>query len=209
MLLTWRKDARRFRYTDRLLERRYPGVPLLLDAFAMVDCGLEQALRADMRVPVCRAGCSPCCTQPIPVTPLEILTLYAYVRHSLSPKTRDALMLRLSAHHGGQTELGRQCPFLLAGNCGVYPVRPIACRQFIVFEKTCRPGEDVSRTRPRDVLIPQYAFMHAALLHTLPWYKERHTVPGDMSPQSVLTFFRSVTTVLQAVPWEDYAASEK
>lgn len=205
MLLTRRKDAQRFRYANRLLECSYPGISLLLDAYAVVDRGMDQVLRADARTPVCRAGCSTCCTQPIPVTPLEILALRVYARHSLSQESRDALAVRLRGHHGGHAEIGRQCPFLLAGNCGVYPVRPIACRQFIVFRESCRPGEDVSRTRPQDLLIPRYAFMRAALLHTLPWYKKRQSIPGDMSPQAVQAFFRSITTILQAVPWNKYA----
>jgi Fe-S-cluster containining protein len=46
-----------------------------------------------------------------------------------------------------------ECPFLLDGKCSVYPLRPLACRIFYVFQIPCGIGEDPIISRPIDVYI--------------------------------------------------------
>ncbi len=196
----------RGRYTDRTLERAFPDSRLMLDAFAVVEYGLGQAISRRGEVPACSAGCDHCCCQPIPATPLELLVLEAYVRHVLSPEQRRSRQSAFAPFLGERESLKHPCPFLHEGRCLVYPVRPIACRQFIAFGRACLPGEDPTVSRPHDMLIPEYAFMHAALERTLPWYRERYGLPAHMSQEKVQAFFRRVTTVVQAAPWGHWFA---
>jgi len=65
---------------------------------------------------------------------------------------------------------GEGCPFLIDSVCSIYPVRPLACRQFNVFGKPCTDGEDPYYTRPEDVLKPREPYLGRALYETTPFY---------------------------------------
>ncbi len=195
----------RYRHTDRQLERLYPGLPLLLDAYALVDMGVNEALLADGRQAVCRAGCAQCCAQPIPVSPLEVLGLHWQVRHRVKAEMRHWLGRRLASCRGGREDVLMPCPFLWNGACQVYALRPIACRQYMVFSHPCAPGEDAVRDRPQDVLEPRHDRMMEALALTLPWYAGREPLPPPRgAKKEVRQFFNSITTVIQAIPWENF-----
>lgn len=204
MAASQEKDAQRFRYNNRRFERM-PGMSLLLDAYALVDCGVAESIALQKEPPACGPGCCYCCIQPIPATPLEILALRLFAELELPPSRRDALKAAFALFHRERTTLGGACPFLLEGCCGAYPVRPIACRRYVVFGQPCKAGEDATQTRPADVLHPRQDVMQAALRLTLPWYRERYTLPEHITAEEAQAFFRGVTTVLQAVPWASYA----
>ena len=198
------KDAQRFRYNNRRFERM-PGMSLLLDAYALVDCDVAESIALQKEPPACGPGCCQCCIQPIPATPLEILALRLFAELELLPSRRNALKTAFALFHGARTTLGGACPFLLERSCGAYPVRPIACRRYVVFGQPCKAGEDATQTRPVDVLHPRQDAMQAALRLTLPWYRERYSLPEHITAEETQAFFRGVTTVLQAVPWANYA----
>ena len=204
MNISWNGEMARLRYANRRLERACPDSACMLDAFAVVEYGLRQSLAQRGESPACGVGCDHCCRQPIPATPLELFVLEAFARHVLSPEQRRAQQAAFAAFHGGREALAAPCPFLSAGRCVVYPVRPIACRQFVAFGRACLPGEDPTTTRSQDMLRPQYDFMHAALRRTLPWYRERCSLPERMTAAEAQAFFRRVTTLVQAVPWGDW-----
>ena len=193
-----RQAAARFRYANRKLERMHPGMDLLLDAFALVDCGIAEDL-AHRGMPACGPGCYACCMQPIPATPLEILGLRLFLESQAPQNVQAAARAAVAAPHEKKAALQQPCPFLHAGNCAAYPVRPIACRRFVVFGAPCRQGEDPCKTRPKDVLRPDAAVMRAALRLTLPWYRPRYALPEHMSAQDEQAFFFSITTVLQVL----------
>ena len=169
------------RWTNRRLERVDPGFGLLLDALAMVDVAVAQALGG--RLPVCHKGCGSCCSQPIPVAPLELALLALYARQQRLPAAPAT---------------GTTCPLLGDdGSCLAYAVRPVACRQFVVFGVPCREGEDVVATRPAQVLRPNYRAMNAALAHTLPWYARWPEFPVQGDTAAGLAFVREHTVILQ------------
>jgi Fe-S-cluster containining protein len=205
MPLAWPAEARAFRYTDPSLERRHPDLGLLFDAYAVVDLGVKVAIGRDGRVPVCHAGCGHCCAQPIPVTPLEVLALHCYARRRLPQDSLAGLVQRMSGYEGQKRDIASPCPFLHDGACLVYPVRPVACRQYMVFGTPCAQGEDASRSRPQDVLAPSYDHMLAALMRTLPWYAGHEPAPPEHpTEESVRAFFQSITSVVQAVAWNRF-----
>ena len=202
-------DSRTHRYHNRRFERALPGMGLLLDAFAVVDCGVAQAIAHRGQTPACGPDCYQCCIQPIPSTPLEILGLRIFMQQELAPEiqpeVRQGLIAGFATFRGDGHAWGAACPFLHEGRCAVYPVRPMACRRFIVYAAPCAKSEDPTTTRPQQVLQPGQDFLQAALRHTLPWYSQRYPLPAKPTAAQVQAFFRSVTTILQAVPWAQYA----
>ena len=92
-----------------------------------------------------------------------------------------------------------------------YVVRPLACRRYLVLGRACASGEDAASSRPADLLPPDPDLLAAALLRTLPWYARRPgcPLPPRLSdPAAARRFFRSVTTVIQILPWEKELAQE-
>ena len=78
----------------------------------------------------------------------------------------DALKKQLSAFKNSPP-----CPFLLNGACAIHPLRPMACRQFNVFNKQCEEGEDPFYTRREDVMDPVKKHVDQAFYVMLPYYK--------------------------------------
>ena len=126
-------------------EARLPWLVGLLDAYAALDAGIGRAIAASNRRPACRTGCFACCRQPIPASTLEILGLRWFALEGLKPAARRSLARSLG-------QIGTDCPFLGSGVCAVYPLRPMACREFVMLGGACRPGEQPERTRPGDLL---------------------------------------------------------
>ncbi|MDE5880007.1 MAG: YkgJ family cysteine cluster protein [Desulfovibrio sp.] len=195
------------------MERALPGAALMLEACALVDASVEQAVAAAReagRALACGPGCDVCCRQPIPVTPLEFLVMRAQLRFRVAPAERELLEARLRAQLAEEPEpLRRPCPFLLTGGCSVYAVRPLACRRYLVLDRPCAPGEVCTQSRPGDMLIPARGALHAALALTFPWYASHWqglglTRPPDASPEShaAQAWLRSVTVPVQRLAWE-------
>lgn len=166
-------DSFRCRFPDD--EARNPWLPMLLDAYEVIDRGIFLALQREKRKtgrrPVCKAGCGGCCAThaDIPIYPLEMVGIYWYVLEKMDPELRTALMPKLQ-DRSAPTSGPCPCPFLSDSRCTVYPVRPIACRQFMVFHRPCGEGEDPFHTRRADVLTPLEDFADRAYSIMLPFY---------------------------------------
>jgi len=187
----------RFRVDMPGAERRHPWLSYLFDCYALVDASVAEALEEAAREggqPGCAKGCGNCCHQVIPVTPLEAAGLRWYVQEEMTEKTRAALMQRPEKIGPGG---GRRCRFLLGGSCAVYPVRPVACRRYLVLGETCAPGEDPTVTRPEQVLKPSREKMNAAYAATLPYY----TALGEQTPlpEEAFAFMTARTVALEAL----------
>jgi Fe-S-cluster containining protein len=166
-------DSFRVRFPED--EGRQQWLPMLLDAYEVIDRGIFLALQREKRKsgrrPVCKAGCGGCCGThtDIPIYPLEMVAIYWYALEKMDPVLRTALMAKLDGRSTPTS--GRcPCPFLSDNRCTVYPVRPVACRQFIVFNRPCGNGEDPFHTRRGDVLTPLEDFADRAFYIMLPFY---------------------------------------
>lgn len=179
-------------------EARLPWLARLLDALGIVDAGVEASLAAAQnagRLVACGPGCGHCCRrQLIPVTSLEIAGLSWYCLHQLKDEARRRVKRALVK----KTQAG--CRFLLDGRCAVYPLRPIACRRFIVFDIPCGPDEDVWSTRQRDVLIPLPEHKPAADRLMLPYYGI--TDASALEAALDRDYLRSVSQLLFACTWK-------
>jgi Fe-S-cluster containining protein len=152
-------------------EIRLPWLSLLLDAYAVVDKGITIAVSREKRKlrkrPACSEGCDTCCryNTDIPTYPLELAGLTWYAMEKILEPDRSSLREQLLVQGKNLP-----CPFRISSTCAVYPVRPIACRQFIVFGKPCSAGEDPYYTRRGDVLTPIQDFTDQAVFIMLPFY---------------------------------------
>ena len=84
----------------------------------------------------CRAGCDHCCYQIVGVTPPEALAIFDHLSQTASDSELEEISARIAearARTRGLTSAERfspehPCPFLRAGRCSIYEVRPLACR---------------------------------------------------------------------------------
>lgn len=148
-------------------EARQSWLPLLLSAYALVDAGVEEAIareQAQGRRLACHKGCAACCRShtTIPVYPLELIGITWYAVEKLTGPVRERLKRQLRDHKAGAQQDG-PCPLLVDDACSVHPLRPMACRQFNVFDRVCAEGEDAYYTRRTDVLTPIRGYVDAAL----------------------------------------------
>ena len=183
-----------YRFHAPQQERRHPWLSLLLDAYALIDASVADAVTKAQEPLACKAGCMECCIQPIPLLPLEVLGLVCFLRE-MDKGQAARHVLALPPENSA-------CPFLCSGNCLVYPLRPITCRRFLVCGIPCAPGEDPVATRPHHMLHPDKKMLAAALAVTAPYYKEQGLLHKERpSPQE----FLRLTVTAQTVPWATYA----
>jgi len=161
-------------------EARHDWLPMLLDAYAIVDTGVEVAIKeheAEHGVKLaCFEGCDACCrTQTdVPIYPLELVGIYWYASEKITGAKRKGLKERLMFH-----TKSRPCPFLDSGTCSIRRVRPVSCRQFNVFVKPCEPGEDPYFSRREEVLTPIREFAVRAFRGMLPFYKAKEDTDAE------------------------------
>ncbi len=145
-------------------EKRQPWLPLLLEIQHLTNLGVAAAIKADGRKLACGRGCASCCSShgDIPVYPLEMMGIAWYASEILAGDLRERVRVQLQQHR----DLGA-CPFLVDAACAIHPLRPMACRQFNVFNTVCAVGEDAFHTRPSDVLKPDAKSKNEALREML------------------------------------------
>lgn len=109
------------------------------DAAAEIHAGFDTALRRAPREAVaCRKGCAHCCISYVAATAPELFL----IARSLKGPRRATVAARVAeadaATHGRSVAERfaepRLCPLLEDGSCGVYPVRPSACRSLASFD---------------------------------------------------------------------------
>jgi len=151
-------------------EAAQPWLKALLDAYRTIDQGVHEAVRREERQGrrlACGRGCAACCRshKDIPIYPLELMGLYWYCIEQLSGARGARVRDQLANAEGLDA-----CPFLVDEACSVHPLRPMACRQFNVFDRVCAEGEDAYHSRRRDVMTPIRRFSDAAFDQLLPFY---------------------------------------
>lgn len=185
-------------------ESKFQWLPMLLEAYAIVNKGVSVAIReTEKRHKVklaCKKGCGTCCTthKDIPVYPLELVGIYWFAVEKIMPPLRGILKKQLLNHNKGDS-----CPFLIDGSCSIYPLRPIACRQFNVFSKPCDDGEDPYYTRRDDVLTPIQSYTDRAFYVMLPFYG----VTDEAAKWRIIKgkLLNTQVKVLQSLDWKELA----
>lgn len=184
-------------------EASHPWLPILLDAYHIIDKGIAKAIEiqgSDVKKPACSKGCSNCCEvlKSIPVYPLELVGISWYATEKLSGQLREVLKKQLRGYKDES-----RCPFLVDKMCVVYNLRPISCRQFIVFGRSCDKGEDPYYTRKNDVLIPMKEYLDDAIYIMLPFYGV--TDESDRREIIKSSAINKFVSVIQSCKWESLA----
>lgn len=178
-------------------EKRLPWLPLLLDAFAIIDTGVAIAIRdagkKQRKKIACSRGCDVCCRQKdIPVYPHELVGIYWFASEKLEPSIRDVVKKQLAEHAPGSP-----CPFLIEHACAIHPLRPVSCRQFNVFTAPCAPGEDPYYSRREDVLVPLSDYTDRSFANLRALYR----LKGEQDSARVVRLIRSQISNLQEYDW--------
>jgi Fe-S-cluster containining protein len=120
-------------------------------------------------LPVCQSGCSYCCKSAVFASTPEILRIADYVKETRTPEELVALRARAedTAQRIAAFDIEARaaaripCPLLddATGRCGVYEVRPVACRAYHSGSvEACKKGFDAGEASP---MLP----MNPALFH--------------------------------------------
>ena len=95
----------------------------------------------------CRSGCTYCCMVPVAASAPEVLAIATFVRERFEEDRHATLNRRVEANISAtegmdmsqRDRVRLDCPFLEAGQCSVYEVRPIACRGYSSYSvKDCK-----------------------------------------------------------------------
>ncbi len=134
-------------------------LPIIRNLEGAIGARVAQEAEGEGSPISCGPGCGACCRQLVPVSLFEAEALTNWIR-SLPPEQQSALQARfhqaLSALRnagvvdkmlsddwvaGGEpvTQLaidyfhaGVPCPFLENESCGIHPIRPLSCREYLV-----------------------------------------------------------------------------
>jgi hypothetical protein len=179
----------------------YPWLPTLLKAHALVDravkLSLDREYAATGRRPACTKGCDDCCRHVIPVSAPEIGGALWHLAERGSPRLREKVRQHFAAPRANA------CPFLVDAACAVYPLRFMACRQFVIFNAPCPGNADVSLTRGGDLLTPDFPLKMQAFAQLATLYG---VAPGAALEANFLReFIMAVSAPIQA--W-DFAKSD-
>ncbi|HXX54204.1 MAG TPA: YkgJ family cysteine cluster protein [Thermodesulfovibrionales bacterium] len=190
------RDTRRAHFLE---ESKFPWLSMLLDAYAIIDEGVAKAVQESEKnnaLLACKKGCDNCCRThtDIPLYPLEMVGVYWYCTEKMATLLRELLRTQLKLHRAGDP-----CPFLIHGSCSIHTIRPVACRQFNVFNKPCGVGEDPYFTRRDDVLIPIREYTERAFSTMLPYYGTANK--GDRQ-KAIAHIIHTQAVNLQSFDWK-------
>ena len=152
-------------------ERKYDWLTTLLNAYYQNDTGTYNEkikFRKKKKTKIaCYKGCYNCCLNPVvPITEIELMGISWYVSEIIDDSTvRDNLKAQMQNYKDNLS-----CPFLVNKECSIYPLRPIACREFHVIGKPCTPGEDPIKTRSEDIWSPSRKVARKTAMKLLPFF---------------------------------------
>ncbi|SHN70836.1 YkgJ family cysteine cluster protein [Desulfovibrio litoralis] len=160
------KSIEAFRLSMPEYEAKHQWLPLLLNCYAVIDFSVAQVTKKNKDIIACYKGCVACCYHTIPLSTIEVIGLGFYVNTILDQQLLATLLENFKTKP-------KICLFNLDGACVVYPMRPIACRRYMVAGQSCTINEDPLETRPNEVLIPSRRLLYTAVAQTLPFFQVR------------------------------------
>jgi hypothetical protein len=127
--------------TARIVLRGQPSVERAVELARSVMVATSRLVdgllaRAPAGAVACKAGCDHCCYQSVGVTPPEALAIWDHLTRTLPEHELAAVTAHIAELHARTRSLDSSerfspdhpCPFLDAGRCTVYEVRPLSCR---------------------------------------------------------------------------------
>lgn len=165
MIKHWPKEQ--FAIFQRMVKGRFEEFMAVLKANGVGNFVKEfyevfdDAVVQEKTLVSCSKGCHFCCRQNVHVYKGEAAVIAEYCReHGIEiPKSYLAQQMKYGWRELAQTEVG-WCVFLKNGECSIYPVRPIACRNYFVVSnpKLCDviayPPEKGHRVMSKVLVMP-------------------------------------------------------
>ncbi len=114
-----------------------PAVELARSAMHLASEMSEQFLdKLPAGTVACKSGCAHCCHQPVGITAIEAIAIVDRLRQTLSETELSRVAERVAearekargASTAERFSAEQPCPFLEAGQCSIYDVRPLVCR---------------------------------------------------------------------------------
>ncbi len=136
-------------------------------AAAVTRCAEAAAAVCRDRLAACGPGCPHCCVLNVAALLPEAIVIADWLRQRCDHAEIDRLLQQLADHccwvrwmeDEERIRRGAACPFLdTAGNCSIYPVRPLSCRGVASLDRTvCERAfattcSEDDRTVPADLL---------------------------------------------------------
>jgi Fe-S-cluster containining protein len=96
------------------------------------------AAAPDVGTLACRAGCNWCCHFTVDVRAVEVFSILDFVERSFTAEEKTRVYAEVRANAASLKDLDEsarmtrnvKCPFLSAGRCTIYSVRPQTCRNY-------------------------------------------------------------------------------
>jgi Fe-S-cluster containining protein len=96
------------------------------------------AAAADANTLACKAGCSWCCHFSVDARAVEVFTIQSFIDNELPAEQRTRVKKEIAINSAVLSQLSDiervqrniKCPFLDAGQCVIYSVRPQTCRNY-------------------------------------------------------------------------------
>lgn len=105
----------------------------ILDYFQVVDEQLDSLIEAHKKQLTCKKGCSHCCHMDVAVTKPEIAVIVRWCEEHQLPIDKAYLRRQVQYSMDDLPESPvSACVFLKDHLCSIYPVRPLACRRYLV-----------------------------------------------------------------------------
>jgi len=98
----------------------------------------SEVLSAEANHIDCHSGCAYCCYYRVEARAYEIVIIAEYIKSHFSEQQKRNLVARAEKNleevkglsRKEQLATNQECQFLLNGECSIYPVRPLKCRDF-------------------------------------------------------------------------------
>jgi Fe-S-cluster containining protein len=120
----------------------------ILDTYKETDAVIKEDLADNGHDIPCGKGCNHCCYNTlVPISKPEVEGIVDHIRHGIDYEMLGPLE---SSIHDAAAD-PRKCPFTVGTECGIYAVRPLACRTFFIHGARCKPGENMNATRIKDI----------------------------------------------------------
>jgi Fe-S-cluster containining protein len=137
-IMNYLKDGMKF-YSSQAKELRkgnfYKRVSVVASFYKKVDEDLKRIDEEMLQLVTCKKGCAHCCKMMVVISKAEAEYLYHYCKENQIKIDENYLVEQTKLDDKDAyifSPYGR-CVFLKSDNtCGVYPVRPIPCRKYMV-----------------------------------------------------------------------------
>jgi len=172
----------------------------LLKTYEETDQAVQDSLEQADRETACKKGCCTCCQHiGFPILEPEVKNIAQHMKENVETEIGGRMLRQME-----QYDPEKPCPFLVDTECGIYAIRPLACRTFYVHGEPCTEEEVTKFSRVPDIHRPDPNAIMEASRPLLELY-------GIEDPQKQFMAFHSgliqhVSFSMSDVAWSELAS---